>query len=179
MEIPAGEIAAIVGPSGCGKTTLLRMAAGLELPDEGTVIRRGERTNRIGCVFQEDRLFPWMSIRENLRLVADSDEVEEALRLMELSEFGDYLPGQLSGGMCRRVAIGRALAHGGTVMLMDEPFTGLDEELKQRLCQKVKELWKGRGCTVIFITHDRCDAERLADHIFELSGRPVGVRRLK
>ncbi len=179
LTLPAGETTAIVGASGCGKTTLLRMAAGLALPDGGTVVRRDEPVRRVSCVFQEDRLFPWMTVRENLRLVAGEDVASQMLSLMGLSEFGDYLPGQLSGGMCRRVAIGRALAYDSAILLMDEPFTGLDEELKRQLCPKIRALWRRRGCTVMLITHDRSDADILADHVFQLAERPVCLRKLK
>lgn len=179
LALPAGKTTAIVGASGCGKTTLLRMAAGLALPDGGTVVRRDEPVRRVSCVFQEDRLFPWMTVRENLRLVAGEETASEMLSLMGLSEFGDSLPGQLSGGMCRRVAIGRALAYDSAILLMDEPFTGLDEELKRQLCPKIQALWRRRGCTVMLITHDRSDADTLADHVFQLAGRPVCLRKLK
>ena len=179
MEIPEGEITAIVGPSGCGKTTLLRMIAGLELPDQGAILHLGERTGQVSCVFQEDRLLPWMTVRENLRLVAGAAAVDRVLRMTELSDFGDYLPEQLSGGMRRRVAMGRALVYDGSVTLMDEPFTGLDPELKQQLRRDIGALWRSQGRTVVFITHDRQDAEVLADHIFALDGRPVTAEKWK
>ncbi|MBO5666976.1 MAG: ATP-binding cassette domain-containing protein [Firmicutes bacterium] len=168
MTIPGGKITAVEGPSGCGKTTLLRMIAGLERPDRGSIT-----SVTVSCVFQEDRLLPWMTVKENLRLAGSSDQVEDVLRMMKLSEFGDYLPEQLSGGMRRRVAMGRALVYDGGITLMDEPFVGLDPELKARLIGEIGELWKEQGRTVLFITHDRGDAEALADQTCQLSGRPV------
>lgn len=177
ITIAAGEITAIVGASGCGKTTLLRMISGLELPDGGVSILH--KTGRVGWVFQEDRLFPWMTVRENLRMAAEADRVEEVLELMGLSEFGDYLPNQLSGGMRRRVSVGRALAYGAEVILLDEPFAGLDEELRKQMRATLRAIWKKQRCTVIFITHDKDEAEYLADHIVELFGRPVSARWLK
>ena len=169
MVIPGGKITAVEGPSGCGKTTLLRMISGLETPDGGTIEPKGT----VSCVFQEDRLLPWMTVRENLRLAGTDEKVDEVLEMMGLVGFGDYLPGQLSGGMRRRVAMGRALVYDGQITLMDEPFTGLDPELKSQLIREVKRLWKEQGKTVFFITHDRDDAEALADQTCQLSGRPV------
>ena len=169
MVIPGGKITAVEGPSGCGKTTLLRMISGLETPDGGTIEPKGT----VSCVFQEDRLLPWMTVRENLRMAGTDEKVDEVLEMMGLVGFGDYLPGQLSGGMRRRVAMGRALVYDGQITLMDEPFTGLDPELKSQLIREVKQLWKEQGKTVFFITHDRDDAEALADQTCQLSGRPV------
>ena len=168
MTIPGGKITAIEGPSGCGKTTLLRMISGLDEPDSGTIT-----PVTVSCVFQEDRLLPWMTVRENLRLAGTSEQVETVLQMMKLQDFGDYLPEQLSGGMRRRVAMGRALVYNGSITLMDEPFVGLDPELKKRLIVEIGQLWKEQGRTVLFITHDRSDAEALADQICQLSGRPV------
>lgn len=168
MMIPGGKITAVAGPSGCGKTTLLRMIAGLEQPDRGSVT-----PVTVSCVFQEDRLLPWMTVRENLRLIGTEEQVDQVLRMMELENFGEYLPEQLSGGMRRRVAMGRALVYDGEITLMDEPFAGLDPELKRQLIREVGALWKAQDRTVFFITHDRSDAEVLADQICQLSGRPV------
>lgn len=188
LAIAGGKVTAITGPSGCGKTTLLRMIAGLEWPDAGT-IRRPDSAGTVSFVFQEDRLLPWMTVLENLLLVLPDRgkeqrarnlaKVEQVLRMMGLSDFGDYLPGQLSGGMRRRVAMGRALVYEGGVTLMDEPFTGLDDQLKQQIQQEIGRLWKSRGCTVVFITHDRQDAWSLADQVYELEGRPVVARRVQ
>jgi len=168
MTIPGGKVTAVAGASGCGKTTLLRMIAGLERPDRGTIT-----PVTVSCVFQEDRLLPWMTVRDNLRLVASSEEVDEMLTMMKLAEFAEYLPEQLSGGMRRRVAVGRALVYDGDILLMDEPFTGLDPELKTQLISEMGTLWKEQGRTVFFITHDKSDANALADQICQLSGRPV------
>ncbi|MBQ6948396.1 MAG: ATP-binding cassette domain-containing protein, partial [Firmicutes bacterium] len=168
MTIPGGKVTAIAGPSGCGKTTLLRMIAGLEQPDRGSITPR-----TVSCVFQEDRLLPWMTVRENLRLAGTAEQVEAVLDMMGLERFGEYMPEQLSGGMRRRVAMGRALVYDGQITLMDEPFTGLDPERKSQLIREIGALWKEQGRTVLFITHDRSDAEALADQICQLSGRPV------
>jgi len=168
MTIPGGKVTAVAGPSGCGKTTLLRMIAGLEQPDRGSIT-----TRTVSCVFQEDRLLPWMTVRENLRLAGTAEQVEAVLGMMGLERFGEYMPEQLSGGMRRRVAMGRALVYDGQITLMDEPFTGLDPERKSQLIREIGALWKEQGRTVLFITHDRSDAEALADQICQLSGRPV------
>ena len=116
---------------------------------------------------------PWMTVRDNLRLVASSEAVDKMLTMMKLAEFAEYLPEQLSGGMRRRVAVGRALVYDGDILLMDEPFTGLDPELKTQLISEMGTLWKEQGRTVFFITHDKGDANALADQICQLSGRPV------
>ena len=179
MTLPGGKVTAVTGPSGCGKTTLLRLICGLETPDSGSIQLapvcdgNGDRKLTVSCVFQEDRLLPWMTVRENLRLAGSEERVERVLDMMNLSDFSEYLPEQLSGGMRRRVAMGRALVYDGQITLMDEPFTGLDPELKSQLICEISALWKQQGRTVFFITHDRNDAEALADRICQFSGRPV------
>lgn len=222
FDIEAGAVTVLTGPSGGGKTTLLRMIAGLEEPDGGRIrlaegyggspaasgASHGAGYGRglaegITIVFQEDRLLPWLTVKENLRLVQcdgrapvkrktpceewegpAEEKIEEILSLMELSGFGDYCPEQLSGGMRRRVAIGRALLYDeglsqqGGLMLMDEPFKGLDDALKERIMGRLFPRWKARASAVVLVTHDRKDAEALGDRTWELSGSPVAARRL-
>ncbi len=202
LSIAGGRVTAIVGPSGGGKTTLLRLIAGLERPDAGSItvesaaqesradgraaakeIGGASRRGSVSVVFQEDRLLPWLTVRENLRAVLrqkekQEDAVDDILRMMGLLEFGDYIPQQLSGGMRRRVAMGRALLFDSEVTLMDEPFTGLDPELKQRLQQEIRSLWRRRAKTIVFITHDLQEAAALADEVYQLRGRPAEVTPL-
>ena len=178
LTIPGGRITAIMGPSGLGKTTLLRILLGLE-KFEGSV--SGLEGRRIAAVFQDSRLLPWLSLRGNLELVcgpparknADGSSssqrrIADALNLTELSDAADKKPGELSGGMQRRAALARALAFGGDVYILDEPFTGLDEELKERIGARLTERWRGEQATVIFVTHAREEASRWADETIDL-----------
>ena len=169
LRIEAGKVTAIMGPSGLGKTTLLRILLGLT-DCEGTV--SGLENRKIAAVFQENRLLPWLTLKQNLELVCgpgkDAD-IAEALRRMELSDAADKKPSELSGGMQRRGALARALAYGGDVFLLDEPFTGLDEDLKDRIAGGLSELWRKEKKTVLFVTHDRGEASRYADTIIKLN----------
>ena len=169
LRIEAGKVTAIMGPSGLGKTTLLRILLGLT-DCEGTV--SGLENRKIAAVFQENRLLPWLTLKQNLELVCgpgkDAD-IAEALRRMELSDAADKKPSELSGGMQRRGALARALAYGGDVFLLDEPFTGLDEDLKDRIAGGLSELWRKEKKTVLFVTHDSGEASRYADTIIKLN----------
>lgn len=197
FDIEGGKVTALIGPSGCGKTTMLRMLAGIEMWDGGRISspagrgaapeQKGFRQpcGRTAVVFQEDRLLPWLTVRQNFRLVLDSektrdteDRVNHMLDFMELVGFGDFYPHKLSGGMQRRVAIGRALLYGGNILLMDEPFKGLDEALKMNIMKTLSDQWKRNNSTVILVTHDLADAEFIADFVWEFSGSPVEARLL-
>lgn len=126
MTIPDKGIFGIFGPSGCGKTTLLRLIAGLEKPDKGEI--SGTKGLNFSFVFQEDRLLPQKTALENVAMFSDNDTAEYYLDLFGLSEGARKLPEELSGGMKRRTAVARALAYGGDILLLDEPFTGLEED---------------------------------------------------
>ena len=168
LRIPAGKITAVMGPSGLGKTTLLRILLGLE-DFEGEV--RGLEGRRVAAVFQESRLMPWLSLRQNLELVCGPGreaEIGKALALMELTDAADKKPAELSGGMQRRGALARALAYGGDVFILDEPFTGLDEELKDRIAGSLCAQWRAEGKTVLFVTHDSAEAKAWADETVRL-----------
>ena len=182
LSFPEGQVTVLLGPSGCGKTTLLRMLAGLESYEKGTIsVLSGKR---ISFVFQEDRLLPWLTVGENLALVLkgflnpdQSDErIKQVLELLSIPETRNMMPEELSGGMQRRVAIGRALAYDGDVMILDEPFKGMDDALKNQVLPKLSKSWKESGKTVILVTHDLSDARKLSHSIYELSGRPVKCR---
>jgi NitT/TauT family transport system ATP-binding protein len=182
ISFPHGQVSVLLGPSGCGKTTLLRMLAGLESFEQGSII--GMDSRRLSFVFQEDRLLPWLTVAENLELVLKAsmtpekyrERIKQVLELLNLSDATDMMPAELSGGMQRRVAIGRALAYDGEIMLLDEPFKGMDDALKNEVLPKLAETWEKARKTVILVTHDLADARRLSHTIYELSGRPVGYR---
>lgn len=171
LELKKGEILAIMGPSGCGKTTLLGLIAGLNKPQKGEIENTFEK---IAYVFQEPRLFPWLTVKENLLAVMnEKDEaalqkVTECLSLVGLSDSLDKYPSELSGGMKSRASLARALAFGGDLFLLDEPFAALDEELRQALSFKIKEYLVTREASAILVTHNREDAEKIADRILML-----------
>jgi ABC-type nitrate/sulfonate/bicarbonate transport system, ATPase component len=182
LSFPEGQVTVLLGPSGCGKTTLLRMLAGLESYEKGTI--SGLSGKRISFVFQEDRLLPWLTVSENLELVLRAflttdqakERVTQVLTLLNIPETRSMMPEELSGGMQRRVAIGRALAYDGDIMILDEPFKGMDEALKNEVLPKLAKSWEESGKTVILVTHDLSDARKLSHSIYELSGKPVKCR---
>ena len=182
LSFPEGQVSVLLGPSGCGKTTLLRMLAGLESFEKGTIT--GIQGKRISFVFQEDRLLPWLTVGENLALVLKSflnpdqsdERINQVLELLNIPETRNMMPEELSGGMQRRVAIGRALAYDGDIMILDEPFKGMDDALKSQVLPKLAKSWEESGKTVILVTHDLSDARKLSHSIYELSGRPVKCR---
>ncbi len=144
-------------PSGTGKTTLLRLIAGLETPQSGTVTRRdGLRT---AVVFQEHRLFPWMTVEQNVTAVCPSEDITPYLEAVDLIDARDKYPAELSGGMQRRVALARALAYGGDLLLLDEPFTGLDPALRVRIAEAIRKRFA--DACIVLITHDIEDAALL------------------
>lgn len=149
LSLGQGEQLCLIGPSGQGKSTVLNLAAGLLLPDRGSVSRA---TDRISYVFQEDRLLPWLSARQNVALVSGSEEAARWLCALGLGDFLDALPSSLSGGMARRVAIARALAYPADLYLFDEPFKGLDEQTLHAVLGVVKKAIFGK--TALFVSHN-------------------------
>ena len=199
LAIEDGEYAVIVGPSGCGKSTLLRVIAGLEQADGGCVrIGRHDLTHAapsqrgLAMVFQSYALYPHMTVRENLsfgmrmrgvpaRTV--TDRVQRAVDLLQLAPCLDRRPGELSGGQCQRVAIGRALVQEPGVFLLDEPLSNLDAELRLRLRLELAELHRQLGRTMVHVTHDQTEAMSLAQRIvvlregrIEQAGTPMASR---
>ncbi len=174
LTVSRGEAVALMGPSGCGKTTLLHLIAGLAKPTNGRLERH---TDHISCVFQEPRLFPWLTVKENVLSVLSGKKSEKAqneakvLRILEavgLSDSASLYPSELSGGMKSRVAVARALAYEGELFLLDEPFSALDEELRQDLLLRLKAYFEKHNTTVILVTHRREDALSLGARIVEL-----------
>lgn len=173
FTLESNSVLAVMGPSGCGKTTLLQLAAGLQKPKIGKITTDA---SRISYVFQEPRLFPWMTVRENIAAVmneadktAVNTKIDELLRLVGLDGTSDLLPSQLSGGMKSRVALARALAYDGELYLLDEPFSALDEALREELTSLLLTHLRKKQASAILVTHQRADAERLADRVMELT----------
>lgn len=174
LTLPDSGAVCLLGPSGCGKTTLLRAIAGLEMPESGTVI--GLKGKTVGVLFQEDRLLEHLTVRQNIALVLPerhSSVPDEILSRLELAEEGKRYPSGLSGGMRRRVAIGRALAYDADILLVDEPFQGLDRALKNRVMDEILERYRGR--LIVMITHDVSEAARMADTVYKVEGLPLRV----
>ena len=181
FEIRHGEFIAIVGPSGCGKTTLLNLLSGHHLPSSGIIEHHGS----IRMVYQQDGLFPWCTVAENislgLRHLASNEErqaqVHELLRLIRLESFESHYPHQLSGGMRQRVELARALAGDSNTLLMDEPFSSLDYLERLRMRRELARVLEERPHTVVLVTHDIEEAAQLADRVVVLSERPAQIRR--
>jgi NitT/TauT family transport system ATP-binding protein len=172
LRIEAGEFLAVLGPSGCGKSTLLRMIAGLDRPDAGTIATEAEGRFQRAFVFQDAHLLPWRNVLDNAALPLELMGVEReerrakartALEKVSLSEALDRYPAQLSGGMRMRVSLARALVTEPQLLLLDEPFAALDEITRFHLDVQLRELWRERRMTVIFVTHSISEAAFLAD----------------
>lgn len=193
LQIDDGEILALLGPSGCGKTTALRMVAGFEDPDSGSIAIRGtcvadetrsmppERRN-VGMVFQDGALFPHLTVAQNVAFGLSKPErdrrVEEALQLVGLGGSGNRMPHQLSGGQQQRVALARALAPQPSLILLDEPFSSLDAALRTRLRADVQGILKQAGVTALLVTHDQEEALSLADRVAVMAeGRILQIAR--
>ena len=157
LHVDRKEITAIVGPSGCGKSTLLNLIAGITGDYDGQIRNRAGKT---GYVFQEDRILPWLTVYDNIRVVRDDTDEARILQLidqMHLTGFEDYYPDQLSGGMRQRCGIARAFYYGSELLLMDEPFKSLEQN------------------SVLFVTHDMDEALQIADRILVFGPRPSSV----
>jgi iron(III) transport system ATP-binding protein len=180
LEVERGEVLALLGPSGCGKTTTLRLIAGFEAPDAGTV-EVGGRTvagpgvnvppekRRVGMVFQDYALFPHLTVAQNVAYglpgAKKKARVEEVLALAHLDGLGTRMPHELSGGQQQRVALARALAPAPEVVLLDEPFSNLDAALRVRVRAEMRDILADAGATAVFVTHDQEEALSLADEV--------------
>ncbi|WP_053845847.1 ABC transporter ATP-binding protein [Paracidovorax avenae] len=183
LGLAAGEIGVLIGPSGCGKTTLLRAVAGLEPVAAGEIRLEGERVGgagrsvppeqrRIGMVFQDYALFPHLTVGRNVAFgihrlpkAEQTARVDEVLRLVGLEGSASRYPHELSGGQQQRVALARALAPRPRLMLLDEPFSNLDVDLRERLAHEVRGILKAAGATALFVTHDQLEAFAIGDRI--------------
>jgi NitT/TauT family transport system ATP-binding protein len=188
LEIEKGSFVALLGPSGCGKSTLLRLISGLETVSHGTLAVECARANPsaqasagIGFVFQDAHLLPWRTVLENVALplelagVPRSKAEERAVKCIadvELDEAARRFPDELSGGMRMRVSIARALVTEPPLLLLDEPFAALDELTRQRLDERLREVWVRRRMTVVFVTHSLSEAVFLAERALVMSRRP-------
>lgn len=191
VSIKENEFITIVGPSGCGKTTLLRIIAGLIMPNSGSVEVGGKRVEgpspERAMVFQTFALMPWASALRNvafgleIRGVGKETRNEVAMDLLEkvgLKGFESALPSELSGGMRQRVGLARALAVNPTVLLMDEPFGGLDEQTKRLMQEELLRIWELEKKTVVFVTHSLDEAILLADRCILMSARPGQINKI-
>ncbi|MBQ1950434.1 MAG: ATP-binding cassette domain-containing protein [Clostridia bacterium] len=169
-RLPDTGVVCLWGPSGCGKTTLLRLLAGLEKPTAGAV--EGLDAKRVSVVFQEDRLLPWLTALENVMLPGTGEkEAKEMLTRLGLEDVCGVCPSSLSGGQQRRVALARALAAPCDLLLLDEPFNGLDEGTWQDILPLISQ--KARACPVVLVTHVRAQAEGLQAQVVSLSNVPI------
>ncbi len=192
FTVTRGKLTVIIGPSGCGKTAIVNLLAGYEAPTHGEVLLDGERVHGPSwtrlVVFQETALFPWMTVLDNVtfgptvRAVMPSATARaEALRLLEkvgLKDFAHRYPVQLSGGMQRRAELARAIINAPRVMLMDEPFRGLDAITRQLMQEYVLRLFEESGCTSLFVTSELEEAIFLADRLVILTNRPTRVKKI-
>lgn len=189
FDIGHNEFICIVGASGCGKSTLLRIIAGLERPDDGYVVHRGEKIQgpsvTRGMVFQEHRLFPWLTVSENIgfgiqKMSSKEKEtcIQRQIDLMQLNGFADSFPSQLSGGMAQRVGIARALAANPSVILFDEPFGALDAFTKIQLQEELKMIHKLEHTTMIMITHDIDEAVFLANKVIIMDKNTYNIQKI-
>jgi NitT/TauT family transport system ATP-binding protein len=186
LEVASGRFVSIVGPSGCGKSSLLMMLAGLMRPSEGTILAAGKLIHqpdptRIGVVFQDASLYPWLSARANVEFPLSLRGVDKATRraraldalaLVGLENFAENYPNELSGGMKQRVSIARGLVQDPPILLMDEPFAALDEQTRITMGDELLRIWDRTRKTVIFVTHGLSEAIYLSDEVLVMSGRP-------
>jgi NitT/TauT family transport system ATP-binding protein len=189
LEIRHGEFVTVVGPSGCGKSTLLKLIAGFSPVSDGHIFFQGEEVRglntRVGYVPQESKLFPWLTVEENVGFGlspkrysrADRErQVKYFIDLAGLSGFEKYYPAQLSGGMGKRASIIRALAYEPPVILMDEPFGPLDAQTRMVLQDELLKIWGQKRQTIVFVTHDLVEAVALADRVVVMTHRPGTIK---
>ena len=196
LDVPDGAFVSLVGPSGCGKSTLLKVVADLMAPTRGTVTVGGtpprnlRHAGRIGLVFQQANLMPWLKVADNIALLRDlvarrggasreaATGIDELIKVVGLAGFETKYPHQLSGGMQQRVALARALALDPAVLVMDEPFAALDEITRDRMAFELMRLWHHYRKTVLFVTHSLAEAVFLSDRVVLMSARPGRIHQV-
>lgn len=191
LDIMENEFICVVGPSGCGKSTLLNIIAGLLEPTSGRVLCDGEEVKGTGTergvVFQQYALFPWMTVKKNVMFGLNlkgikgkeaEDIAMKYIKMVQLEDFVDHYPKELSGGMKQRVAIARAYAVNPSILLMDEPFGALDAQTRTQLQQELLETWEKEKKTCFFITHDVDEAIILAQKVIIMSARPGRIKEI-
>src|SRR5690606_4374862 len=188
LTIADGEFIAIVGPSGCGKSTLMKMIAGFERPDGGSILidglqRKGPNANGI-LISQHGSVFPWLTVQQNLMFGLSDDSMDKFsvadhyAELVGLKGFENHYPSELSGGMLKRAEIARALAVKPEILYMDEPFSALDALMNLRIRTELRRILEKEQHTVILITHDVEEAVHLADRVVVLSPRPTKIQKI-
>lgn len=189
LSIPEKSFTSIIGGSGCGKSTLIRIIAGLELDYEGEYSLFGEKvigpSRDKGLIFQDHRLLPWLSVKENIRFSLakgekkNDDLIMDSLKSVGLQEFADSLPKELSGGMAQRVAIARALANKPKVLLLDEPFGALDALTKMHMQEEMIRIWEEEKITMIIVTHDIDEAVYLGQKVVLMTPHPGQIKAVE
>jgi len=182
LRVDRGELVVCVGPSGCGKSTLLALLGGHIEPTRGKIERKGQSRT----IYQDGGLFPWLTVRQNIdrglprgtEPAARSKKVDEWLEITRLAEFANHYTHQLSGGMRQRVELARALAAETDILLLDEPFSALDYQTRNRMRKELVSTLAERPRTVVFVTHDIEEAVQLGDRVVVLGARPTSVRRV-
>lgn len=171
LEFPDKKITCLLGPSGCGKTTLLNIVAGLLPPDAGNA----DPNKKVSYLFQEPRLLPWKTVLENVAIPLNGDSLsaKKILSAVGLSDFADYYPSELSGGMKQRVAIARAFSYPSEIILMDEPFQSLDVRLSNVLMKTFLDIWEKDRKTVLWVTHNVSEACFAADKVVVVDSNPM------
>jgi ABC-type nitrate/sulfonate/bicarbonate transport system ATPase subunit len=191
LSIQPGEFVSVVGVSGCGKSTLLRLLIGLDLDYQGEIrvggqVVTGTSLDR-GIVFQEHRLFPWLTVRQNVGLGLTNSTwseaekqraIQEHIELVGLAGFEAAYPHQLSGGMAQRAAIARGLVNRPSILLLDEPFGALDALTRSNLQQELQRIWQAENISMVLVTHDVEEAVYLADRVVVLQARPGRIRQV-
>jgi len=184
LTVQEGEFVSLLGPSGCGKSTVLRLVAGLGKMSAGRVSWGGQSKSKLAFVFQEAALMPWATVQENVQLplklagvpkALAQSAVAEAIALVDLQNFEQAYPRELSGGMRMRVSIARALVTHPDLLLMDEPFGALDEMTRSRLNSDLLNLWQQKHWTVMFVTHNIYEAVYLSNRVVVMAARPGRV----
>lgn len=186
LQIEKGDFVSILGPSGCGKTTLLKIICGLDKEHEGEVLLGGEKINQkhqksFSLVSQEDSLLPWLSVKDNIHFFSNilkKEKNQEIISEVDLLDFKNHLPHELSGGMKKRVALARALASNPSILFLDEPFTNIDTFTRIKMNNLVKELCQKRNATTVLITHNIDEALRLSNKILIMKGNPAKIDKV-